>query len=195
MATALIQSETISFDQNIFTVINDLKKKRKRADIDSIHKEIIKTIDFKDTTKDDLQDRINILLINEKLINKINRNLNSYSVNEMNTNTEYGTSQVLSSNSNIANSDNDSTSYSSATSQTLLKGSETISTKSIPYLTIGFFTPTKKTVENAETNFSEKTFYKIYGITLRKYLTVNLPSSNLNVKNWYKHRQLGTTNK
>ena len=37
MATALIQSETISFDQTIFTVINDLKEKRKRADIDSIH--------------------------------------------------------------------------------------------------------------------------------------------------------------
>ena len=55
MATELIQSETISFDQNTFTVINDLKKKRKRVDIDSIHKEIIKTIDFKDTTKDDLQ--------------------------------------------------------------------------------------------------------------------------------------------
>ena len=33
MATAL-QSETTSYDQNIFTVINDLKKKRKRADID-----------------------------------------------------------------------------------------------------------------------------------------------------------------
>ena len=39
--------------------------------------EIIKTIDFKDITKDDLQDRVNIPLINEKLINKINRNLNS----------------------------------------------------------------------------------------------------------------------
>ena len=39
MATAL-QSETTSYNQNIFTVINDLKKKRKRADI--------KTIDFKD---------------------------------------------------------------------------------------------------------------------------------------------------
>ena len=47
MATTLIQSERISFDKNIFTVINDLTKKRKRADIDSIHKEIIKTIDFK----------------------------------------------------------------------------------------------------------------------------------------------------
>ena len=74
MATALMQSETISFDQNVFTVINDLKKKQKWADIDSAHMEIIKIIDFKDTNKDDLQDRINILLIKEKLINKISRN-------------------------------------------------------------------------------------------------------------------------
>ena len=117
-------------------------------------KEIIKTIDFKDTTKDHLQDRINILLINEKLINKINRNLNSYSVNEGNTNT--GTSQPLSSNSHFANSDNDSTSDSSVTPQTLLKGSETTSTKSIHDLSIGLLTPTKKFVENAETNPSKK---------------------------------------
>ena len=32
-------------------------------------------------------------------------------------------------------------------------------------------------------------------ITLRKYLTTNLPSASLNVKNWCKHLQLGTTNK
>ena len=107
MATVLIQSGTISFDQNIFTAINDLKKKQNRADIYSIHKQ---TINFKDTTKDDLQYRINILLINEKLINKSNRNLNSYSVNDGNTNTKYGTSLVLSSNSYFANSSNDSTS-------------------------------------------------------------------------------------
>ena len=61
------------------------KKNPKCPDIDSIYKEIIKTIDFEDTTKDDLQDRINVLLINEKLINNnLNRNLNSYSVNEAN---------------------------------------------------------------------------------------------------------------
>ena len=71
MATALIQFEAISFDQNILTVINDLKKKENAYDI---------------------QDRKNILLINETLINKINRNLNSYSVKEANTNSKYGTS-------------------------------------------------------------------------------------------------------
>ena len=78
MVTALAQSQTVSFDENTFIVINDSKKKRKRSDIDNMHKEIIKTIDFKDTFKDDLQDRINILLVNENLINKFNRNLNSY---------------------------------------------------------------------------------------------------------------------
>ena len=53
-ATALVQSETISFDQNAFSVINDLKKKQKCSDIGSIYKEIIKTTDFQDTTTDDL---------------------------------------------------------------------------------------------------------------------------------------------
>ena len=28
---------------------------------------------------------------------------------------------------------------------------------------------------------------------ISKYLTANLPFSNLNVRNWYKHRQLGAT--
>ena len=124
--------------------------------IDSIDKEIIKTIDFKDTAKDDLQDRINILLINEKLINIINRHLNCSSVNEANTDIEYGTTEVLSSNLSFANPNNDSTSNSSITPQTPLKDSETPTAKSISDLTIGFVTPTKKTIENAETNSSEK---------------------------------------
>ena len=88
MRTAFTQSEIISFDQNIFTVINELKKKRK-LDIDSIHKEIIKTIEFEDSTKDDLQDRIKIILINEKLIDRINRNFNSRNKSKWLTNDNY----------------------------------------------------------------------------------------------------------
>ena len=57
--------------------------------------------------------------MNEKLVNKINSNLNSYPVNKANTNTQYGTSQALSSNSYFANPNNDSTSHSSVTPQTL----------------------------------------------------------------------------
>ena len=133
------------------------------------------------------------------------------SVNEANTNTKYGTSQVLTIKLYLANRNNDSTPDSSITPQTPFKDSETPSTKNIPDLTIGLVTPTKKTIENAETNSSEKnihkitqyekikvenfkeTFCKISVITLRKYLTANLPSSDLNVRNWYK--QLGTVHK
>ena len=46
MEIVLTLFETVSLDQNIYTVINDIKKKRKRVDIDSIHKKIIKNIDF-----------------------------------------------------------------------------------------------------------------------------------------------------
>ena len=49
--------------------------------------------------------------------------------------------------------------------------------------------------EKLKSKVLKETFYKIYGITLRKYLTTNLPSPNLNVRNWYKHRQLDTTKK
>ena len=131
---------------------------------------------------------------NEKLINKITRNLNSYCVNEANTNTDYGTSQLLNSNLYFANSNNDWTSDSSRTPQTPLKGSERPITKSVSDLTIGLLTPTEKTIKNVETNSSGKTYrqwrnmkkskskvlkkisYKIYGIPLRKYLTENLQS-------------------
>ena len=70
-------------------------------------------------------------MISEKIINEINRNLNSCSVNEVNTNTEYFTTQVLSSNLSFATLNNDSTHDSPITPQTPLKGSETSSTKSI----------------------------------------------------------------
>ena len=102
-----------------------MKKKQKRVDIDSIHKKIIKTIGFKHIAKDDLQCRINILLINEKIINKINRNLSSYSADEDSTNTDYDSTQVLSNNLRLALPNNNSTPDSLLTPQTPLKDFET----------------------------------------------------------------------
>ena len=90
-------------------------------------------------------------MINEKLIHKIDRNLNSYSVNEVNTNTEYATTKVLSSNLSFANPNNESTADFSITPQTPLKDYETPSTKSSPEFTIGLINPMKNTIENAET--------------------------------------------
>ena len=95
-------------------------------------------------------------MIKEKLINKIDRNLYSYSVNEANTFTKYGTTHVLSGNLYFANPKNDSISDSSITPQAPLKGSEAPSTKSIPDLIIYLITPTKKTIENAKINSSDK---------------------------------------
>ena len=58
---------------SITLYIMELKRKRKRTDINTIHSDIVKArislvkvIDFKDTTKNYLQKRINIFMINEK---------------------------------------------------------------------------------------------------------------------------------
>ena len=65
MATAFIATVQIKvFDQSIFSIITDLKKKHKCANINNIDTEIIKTLDF--------QDRINTIIINEKISNKKN---------------------------------------------------------------------------------------------------------------------------
>ena len=130
MATSSIQSNTTLFDQIIFAIINDLKNKHKRADVESIHKKIAKESDFKDVTKEDLEERINILLIDEKLLNKINRNLNSYSVNTVNTEIDYETTQLISSNSSIATPMNDATPRFHMATQTPLNDSETPITNS-----------------------------------------------------------------
>ena len=82
MATSQLLTDTTKFDEMIVAVITDLIKKHKRADCESIHKEIIKIADFRNITKEDLMNRINILLIDEKILNKRNRNLDSYLVNE-----------------------------------------------------------------------------------------------------------------
>ena len=81
MATASLQLDINLLDRSIFAIVNDIKNKHKRADVDSIHREIVRNPNFKDINKEALEERINILLIEEKLANKINRNLNSYSVN------------------------------------------------------------------------------------------------------------------
>ena len=54
---------------------------RQRADTNSIFKEIIKIEQYQSITKDFLQDHIDKLVIDEKIINKINRDKNSYKVN------------------------------------------------------------------------------------------------------------------
>ena len=48
-------------DNTIFSTILQTRKKNNRADIDNIYKQIIKTTDFEDVTKEFLDDRIHTL--------------------------------------------------------------------------------------------------------------------------------------
>ena len=70
-----------AIDNTIFSTILRIRKKNNRADIDSIYKKIIETIDFEDVTKEFLDDRIHTLINDEKIINKRNPNADSYYVN------------------------------------------------------------------------------------------------------------------
>ena len=78
MVTSQLLTGTEKFDEMTVDVITDLKRKHKRVDCKSIHKEIVEMSDFRNTSKEDLMNRINILLIDEKILNKRNRNLDSY---------------------------------------------------------------------------------------------------------------------
>ena len=84
-------SQLNTLDNNIFTVIDKLKKQKKRADTDSIYGNIIKISDFQDLTKNMLQQKINDLIIEGKIMNKINRGKNSYAVNDEIIDTELET--------------------------------------------------------------------------------------------------------
>ena len=65
----------------IYYAITKIRNDRKRAEINAIHKEVIKTPVFKDITKDRLQDRVDKLLKNGTLLNKPNRDKDSLRLN------------------------------------------------------------------------------------------------------------------
>ena len=74
-------SELNALDHWIYSAINRIKGQNKRADTNSVHKEIIKTIDFeKNISKSFLDDRINMLIQNDNIINKPNRNKDSFRI-------------------------------------------------------------------------------------------------------------------
>ena len=73
-------------DSKIYYAITKIRNDRKRAEINAIHKEVIKTPIFKDITKDYLQDRVDRLLKNGTLLNKPNRDKDSLRLNIDKTN-------------------------------------------------------------------------------------------------------------
>ena len=67
-------------DNEIFVTILYIRKNNNRADLDSIYKEIKKSLDFEDVTKEFLDDRIHTLINDGKILNTLNRNADSYYV-------------------------------------------------------------------------------------------------------------------
>ena len=68
-------------DSKIYYAVSKIRNDCKRAEINAIHKEVIKTPIFKDITKDHLQDRVDRLLKNGTLLNKPNRDKDSLRLN------------------------------------------------------------------------------------------------------------------
>ena len=58
-------------DNEIFVTILHIREINNRADLDSIYKEIEKSLDFEDATKKFLDDRIHALINDRKIINKL----------------------------------------------------------------------------------------------------------------------------
>ena len=59
------------FDSKLYYAITKIRNDRKRAEINAIHKEVIKPPIFKDITKDGLQDRVDKLFKKNCLISLI----------------------------------------------------------------------------------------------------------------------------
>ena len=78
--TMTTTSELNALDHCIYSAINRIRGQNNRADRNSVHKEIIKTIDFEKISKSFLDDRINMLIQNDKIINKLNRNKDSFRI-------------------------------------------------------------------------------------------------------------------
>ena len=69
MATRL---ELNHLDHKIYSALKQIRGQKNRADINSIHKQIVKVIDFKSISKEFLNDRIEMLLQKDKTINRLN---------------------------------------------------------------------------------------------------------------------------
>ena len=75
-------SESNAIFHSIYLDINRIRGQNKCADPNSVYKEIIKTIDFEKISKNLLDDRINMLIQNDKIVNSLNRNKDSFRIAE-----------------------------------------------------------------------------------------------------------------
>ena len=78
--SSVYTNELNTLNANIFTIINKLKNQNKLADIDSIHKQLVKTTSTQELTKEDLLKKVHDLETEGKIVNKLNRNKDSFHV-------------------------------------------------------------------------------------------------------------------
>ena len=82
MSYTVMSGEILTgFDSKIYFAVTKIRNDRKRAEINTIHKEVTKTPIFNDITKDRLQDRIDKLLKNGTFLNKPNIDKDSLRIN------------------------------------------------------------------------------------------------------------------
>ena len=84
--TVMLDEILKELDRKIYYAITKIRNDRKRAEVNAIHKEVLKIPIFKDITKDRLQDRVDKLLKNGTLLNKPNRDKDSLRLNRDKTN-------------------------------------------------------------------------------------------------------------
>ena len=125
----------------IVDVIADLRRKHKRTDCESIHKEIVKIADFSSISKEDLMNRISIFLIDKKNLNIRNRNLDFCHVNENTSPDNNNFSEIPHNNIAFNTSTDDTEPIFPVTSQTPSKTRERSSINPIPDCTIVFASP------------------------------------------------------
>ena len=130
--------------------INDLKKNRKRADISSVHKEVIKTIEFNDITKEYLRERIDTLILDKKVINKLNRNLDSFSVSN----------EISSGGDDIEPTNDDYSNFSIVNSQNNTSSKHPTIYQTPPDFSVCF--TEKRSIDSSAQNESEKYIDEIY---------------------------------
>ena len=63
--------ETNGIDDTIFSIILQIRKKHNRADADNIQKQIIKSVDFENITKEFLDDIIHTLITDGRIIDNV----------------------------------------------------------------------------------------------------------------------------
>ena len=68
----MTSGQLLASDIHVFAIIAKLKQQSKRTNIDSIHARIIKTVYFEDITRGNLQERMNSLISDGKIVNELN---------------------------------------------------------------------------------------------------------------------------